>query len=200
MRDFFTWMNETPWSIALRESFVVWPLLEATHVLTIMLFVGTIIMVDLRLLGVAFRQVPVSEMTTRILPWTIGGFVVMIVTGLLLFYAKPLVYYHNIFFRVKIVVLLLAMANILYFHKRVQGNLAAWDLSQAIPRNARIAAVLSLSAWVMIVISGRLIAYDWYNCEKLDPVGTLSWMIDCPQRDSLARMDMAGPTLAAEGE
>ena len=200
MRDFFTWMNETPWSIALRESFVVWPVLEATHVLTIMLFVGTIIMVDLRLLGVAFRQLPVSEMTARILPWTIGGFVIMMVTGLLLFYAKPLVYYHNIFFRIKIIALLLAMANILYFHKRVQSNLPAWDLSQSIPRNARIAAAVSLSAWIAIVISGRMIAYDWYNCEKLEPESALSWMIDCPQRDNLAAMQMPQPALAGEAD
>lgn len=180
MRDFFLWMNETPWSVALRESFYVWPILEASHVMTLMLFVGTIIMVDLRLLGLAFRNVPVSELDRKILPLTIIGFALLVVTGLALFYAKPMVYYHSVFFRVKIVLIFAALVNILVFHFRVQRDQHKWDNDAKPPRSARVSAVLSLTAWILVVIVGRLIAYDWYNCEKLDPDSVISALADCP--------------------
>ncbi len=180
MQDFLAWMNETPWSIALRESFFVWPLIEATHVLTIMLFVGTIFMVDLRLLGLAFRKVAVSEITSKILPWTIAGFGLMVITGLLLFYAKPLVYYHNLFFRLKLLILIVAMGNILFFHKRVQSGVNGWDLSSAIPKSARASAVISICSWILIVVAGRMIAYDWFDCEKLEQGGLLNSLASCP--------------------
>ncbi|MDP6952076.1 MAG: hypothetical protein QGF53_04885, partial [Alphaproteobacteria bacterium] len=165
---------ETAWSVGLRESLFVWPLVEATHVLTLMLFLGTIVMVDLRLLGIAFREVRVSEMTARILPWTIAGFVLMVITGLLLFSAKPLVYYHSLFFRLKMLVLLLALVNVVLFHQRFGRRLAHWDDA------ARLPAALSLASWIAVVICGRMIAYDWFNCEKLRPDGVLSLLASCP--------------------
>ena len=76
----------------------MWPLIESTHVLNIALFVGTAVMMDLRFLGVTFKSVPISEFTSRMLPWTRGAFAVMVVTGLVIFYSNPLRYYHNIFF------------------------------------------------------------------------------------------------------
>ena len=80
MLPWFQRMTEQPWSIALRESLFVWPLLESTHVLTLMMFVGTTAMLDLRLLGVTFRGVPASEFTSRLLPWTRASFAVMAIT------------------------------------------------------------------------------------------------------------------------
>ncbi len=180
MRDWIVWMNETPWSIALRESLYLWPIIEATHVLTIMLFVGTIIMVDLRLLGLAFNRVTISEMESRILPWTIAGFVLMIVTGLLLFYAKPLLYYHSLFFRGKMLIMLIAMINILIFHRMIQRAAGDWDGRDGPPAGVRASAAVSLSAWIGVVVLGRMIAYDWYNCEKLDPDGLLHDLASCP--------------------
>ena len=180
MRDFFLWMNETPWSVALRESFYVWPVIEASHVMSLMLFVGTIIMVDLRMLGLAFPNVPVSQFDKRILPLTITGFVLLLITGLLLFYAKPMVYYHSIFFRVKMVLVLAALINILIYHFRVQRDIETWDNEPKPPRSARISAVVSLTAWVLVVVAGRMIAYDWYNCEKLTPGGFVHTLAECP--------------------
>jgi hypothetical protein len=109
MRDFFVWMSETPWSIGLRESFYVWPMLQASHVMSLTLFVGAIDMADVRLLGWGFQAVAVSEFDKRILPLTIIGFLLLLVTGLLLFYAKPLDYYHSLFFRLKMLIILAAL-------------------------------------------------------------------------------------------
>ncbi len=180
LHDFLAWMNETAWSVGLRESLLAWPLVEATHVLTLMLFLGTVVMVDLRLLGFAFREVRVSEMTARILPWTVAGFALMVITGLLLFSAKPLVYYHSLFFRLKMLVLLLALANIVLFHRRLQRRLPHWDDATWLPATARLPALISLASWIAIVICGRMIAYDWFNCEKLPADGLLGLLASCP--------------------
>ena len=105
------WLAETPGSIALHESLYMYTIVESVHVIAIMLFVGTIAMVDLRLLGRAFTTTPVSDMTRRILPWTIAGFVVMVITGALLFYAIPVRTFHSVWFRLKVVLLLVAAAG-----------------------------------------------------------------------------------------
>ncbi|MCG8468807.1 MAG: hypothetical protein MJB57_11470, partial [Gemmatimonadetes bacterium] len=86
MESFLEWLGSTPWSVALLESLWVWPLLESAHVLTLILFVGTVMFNDLRLLGWTMRDVPVSQVTRRLLPWTRFGFAIMVVTGLLIFY------------------------------------------------------------------------------------------------------------------
>ena len=78
---FCEWLASTQWSIALHESLYMYPLVETTHVLALLLFVGSVIFVDLRLLGWVFREVPVSEVTARLIPWTIGGFIIVATTG-----------------------------------------------------------------------------------------------------------------------
>src|SRR5262245_54026517 len=79
------WLASTSWSIALHESLYLYPLIESTHVLTLTVFVGLTVMLDLRLLGLAMKQVPASEVIARLVPWAKTGFVIMAITGLLLF-------------------------------------------------------------------------------------------------------------------
>ena len=78
---FFGWLGETSWSVALHESQYAYSILESIHVWTLALFFGSIVMFDLRLLGWIMRDVPVSEVVGRLLPWTIAGFIVMVITG-----------------------------------------------------------------------------------------------------------------------
>ncbi|MEC7739577.1 MAG: DUF6644 family protein, partial [Gemmatimonadota bacterium] len=121
---FLEWLGATPWSVALLESLYVWPLIESTHVLAIALFVGTAIMMDLRLVGCAFRRVPASAFTGRLLPWTRVGFTVSFMTGLLVFYSQPVRYYHNVFFRIKVLALILAGLNVWLFHSRIHRRVS----------------------------------------------------------------------------
>ena len=172
-------MAEQPWSIALRESLFVWPLLESAHVLVLMLFVGTAAMLDLRLLGLTFRTVPASEFTSRLLPWTRASFVLMAITGLLLFYSSPVRYYQNIFFRVKVVLLVAAGLNIWWFHSRVHQRVQTWDLTMPPPRAARLAAVLSLAAWMGVVVTGRMVAYNWFDCDLQPQSSFVNWAAGC---------------------
>ncbi|MGH9659594.1 MAG: DUF6644 family protein [Bryobacteraceae bacterium] len=157
------WLEQTPGSIALHESLWVYPIVESVHVLTLCLFLGTAIMLDLRLLGRAMRGVPFSEIAARLLPWTAAGFAIMVISGALLFYAIPVRTYLNIFFRVKLAMLALAGLNAWIFHSTVYRRVAAWDLDPVAPPWARAAAGLSLVLWAAIVVAGRMIAYNWFD-------------------------------------
>jgi len=172
------WLAQTEGSIALHESLLLYPLIESAHVLAIALFVGTIAMVDLRLLGRAFTQTPVSQLTGRLLPWTVVGFVVMAITGALLFYAIPVRTYHSVWFRVKVLLLLAAAVNVWWFHRRVQRDRARWDQAVQPPRAARVSAALSLTLWACVVVAGRMIAYNWADCDRPQP-GWIRWAAEC---------------------
>jgi hypothetical protein len=179
MLPFLQWLDATPWSIALRESLYVWPLLESTHVLSLALFVGTAIMMDLRLLGAAFRNINASEFTGRLLPWTRVGFAIMAITGVVLFYSAPVRYYHNVFFRIKMLVLILAGINVWLFHSRVHRRVEAWGGDPVPPRAARIAAFVSIVVWASVVVSGRMIAYNWFDCDIQPQPDFINWAADC---------------------
>lgn len=175
IRDAVVWLSQLgkgpgeydpSWSEQLASTLNFWGLLEGTHVLSLMLFAGTIFLVDFRLLGWGFRRTPVSVISDRVLPLTVFGFVLMVVTGVALFYAKPLLYYHNLWFRLKLVFLVVASINILVFHFRVQRNRDAWDTAASPPAAAKASAWISLSAWILVITFGRFIAYDWYECGK----------------------------------
>jgi len=160
---FCQWMGNTPGSIALHESIWAYPIVESVHVLTLCVFLGLTIMLDLRLLGLTMVRAPASEVAGRLLPWTIAGFAVMVVTGALLFYAIPVKTYLNIFFRVKVAFLVLAGVNVAVFQRTIWRSRDRWDLDAAPPFRARLAGAVSLALWAGIVIAGRMIAYNWFD-------------------------------------
>jgi hypothetical protein len=160
---FCEWLANTHGSIALHESLWVYPIVESVHVLALCLFLGLTVMLDLRLMGVMLREARVSEVTERLLPWITAGFVLMVASGSLLFYAIPVRTFHNIFFRVKLAMLILAGLNVWVFHSTIYRTVAAWDLDTVPPRRARVAGGLSLALWAGIVVAGRMIAYSWFD-------------------------------------
>jgi hypothetical protein len=161
--SFCEWLENTPGSIALHESTWGYPLVESVHVLALCLFLGLAVMLDLRLLGLTMRRVAVSEVAGRLLPWTAAGFAVMIVSGALLFYGIPVRTYRNIFFRVKVILLVLSGLNAWVFHSTVYRKVAQWDLQPVPPLRARVAGALSLVFWGGVVVAGRMIAYNWFD-------------------------------------
>jgi hypothetical protein len=160
---FCEWLANTRGSIALHESIWVYPIVESVHVLALCLFLGLVVVLDLRLLGLTFGRTRVSEITERLLPWTTVGFALMITSGALLFYAIPVRTYHSIFFRVKVAMLLLSGLNVLIFHSTIYRTVGAWDLDAVPPIRARVAGGLSLVLWAGIVVAGRMIAYSWFD-------------------------------------
>src|ERR1700730_13314680 len=119
LETFCQWLASTPGSIALHESLFMYPLVESVHVLTLCVFLGTAVMLDLRLLGLTLVRVPMSEIKGRLGPWLVAGFVVMVITGVMLFYAIPVRSYQSIFFRIKVVALILAGVNAWVFHATI---------------------------------------------------------------------------------
>jgi len=159
------WLANTSWSIALHESRYAFLGVLTIHVLTLSVFVGTSLMIDLRLLGVAMIRVPASQVIERLVPWSAAGLILMMTSGALLFYAAPLVRYQNIFFRMKMATLVLALLNAWLFHRTVYRRIADWDRDAVPPRAARLAGGLSLILWVVIITAGRMMAYQdyWFN-------------------------------------
>ena len=166
LEGLITGLADTRWSIALHESLYMYAITESTHVMSIMLFVGTIAMVDLRLLGISYTKIPVSQMLSHMLPWTVAGFVLLVATGAMLFLAIPIRTYHSLWFRLKCVMILIAAVNIAIFTFKVERDKAAWDVGP-VPRKSKICAVISLSAWCCVIVFGRLIAYNWFDCDSI---------------------------------
>lgn len=161
--SFFEWLAQTRASVAMAESVWAFPIVESVHVLTLCLFLGMAVILDLRLLSLVMRDVSVSEVATRLLPWTTAGFVVMIISGVLTFLNAPVRYYENIFFRIKAVALLLAGLNVWVFHSGIWLKVSDWERDAVTPFRARLAGILSLVLWACIVVTGRMIAYNWFD-------------------------------------
>ena len=151
----------------------MYPLVETTHVLSLMFFVGTVAIVDLRMMGLIFRGSPVSEITSRVLPYTLGGFVVIITTGVLLFYAIPVRTYHSVWFRMKVIMIILAGINAWYYHYRLEKDQHSWNHQPKPPWRVRGTAIASLTLWIGVIITGRMIAYNWFDCDRPQP----DWVI-----------------------
>jgi hypothetical protein len=156
---FLQWLYETGFSNTLRESKWAEPIFETVHVLTLTLFLGFSVLLDMRLLGVLMRRRRVSEVLAQLNPWLFAGFTVMIVTGVLLFAGDPVAFYSTIFFRVKMIMLLLAGINVLVFNWTVGRRVEEWDQAASAPLGAKVAAILSLVLWAGIIAAGRGIAY-----------------------------------------
>ena len=179
MLDFAEWLATTEWSIALHESLYLYPWIESSHVLFICFFFGTLIFVDLRLTGKVFTNLTISEMNKGVLPLTVIGFFLMSLTGLLLFYAIPVRNYQNIFFRIKILLIVIAGLNVLFFHKRMSREAKNWDKDSFIPNSMKLSAVVSLFVWSLVIISGRLIAYNWFDCDRQPQSEWINFLTSC---------------------
>ncbi len=156
------WLATTPGSIALHESRYLYLIVLTVHVMTLCVFVGIAVILNLRLMGVTMLRVPASEVVGRLLPWIVAGFSVMIVSGSLLFYADPLEKYGNLFFRVKMGLLILAGVNVWVFYTTVYRNVVEWDLDPVPPGRARLVGGVGLVLWAAIITAGRMIPYQAY--------------------------------------
>jgi len=162
LRSIFEWVDAFPTSIAIRESQYVYAALLTSHVIGMCIFAGLIIMMDLRLLGVGNRRTSFSQIQRRLFPWQMFGMGVSVVSGLTLVYADPLRFYANIYFWIKVVMMVLAGVNAMAFHQSAYRTVEAWNTETVTPFGAKLAGAMSLVLWAGVVVSGRLIAYNWF--------------------------------------
>jgi hypothetical protein len=154
------WLQDTPIGTSLRESTTFWPVLEGSHLLGMSLMMAPVMMYDFRLIGVKWKADPVSKVKWSFLPITIGGFILMVVTGALLFWSEPVKCYKSVYFRIKVVALILAGLNALVFHSTIDRTTSQWDNDSPPPLRARMAGYLSLTLWAAVIFAGRYTAYN----------------------------------------
>jgi hypothetical protein len=143
----------------IRESDYAFSIIESIHVLGITLLVGTIALLDLRMLGLVLRPIPITRIARAVFPLTWSGFAVMFTSGFLLFWAEAAKNYSNPAFRVKLILLALVGVNPLIFHTTIYRRVHEWESLAISPWRARAAAIVSLTLWGSIIVAGRAIAY-----------------------------------------
>jgi hypothetical protein len=143
----------------IRDSVFLFPMIESTHVIGLALVVGTIAIIDLRLLGIASTHRSFQRMASDILKWTWAAFALTALTGSLMFITNASVYYHNFYFRTKMLLLALTGINMLFFELTAARTIHKWDMAPAAPRAGKALAVLSLAMWIGIICVGRLIGF-----------------------------------------
>lgn len=159
LESIFQAVQNTDWATALRESALVYPIVMSTHLACIAIFGGMILMTDLRLLGVALKGVPASEVIRQLRLWKRVGFCVMVTCGVLLASSKAMTYFPNPYFWTKVTLLALVGAHAAVFKSRVYDNPDWLDREPAMPGIAKWAGAISLALWFGVMAMGRLIAY-----------------------------------------
>jgi hypothetical protein len=136
----------------------LFPIVETLHVMAFTIVFGSIAMVDLRLLGIASRDSPVSRLSNEVLPWTWTAWGAAAMFGTLMFMAKAGSYAENLQFRLKFVCMGLAALNMLIFKFGAYRQVARWDSDEP-PVSAKVAGAASLSLWIGVVFFGRWIGF-----------------------------------------
>jgi hypothetical protein len=157
MNEFLEWLQGTSLALSISENW--FPLVESFHVIAVALVAGTIFIVDTRLLGLTSKRLAFTYVSDRLLPWTWAAFVASVITGALMFIGNAVHYYDNTPFRVKMVLLLVAGLNMLFFQMVTFRAVAAWD-SDRPPVAARAAGFVSISLWCGVIGFGRWIGFS----------------------------------------
>ncbi|MGH9740619.1 MAG: DUF6644 family protein [Candidatus Acidiferrales bacterium] len=162
-------IEATSFATTIRDSIWMFPIIESIHVISFTIVVGTIAIIDLRLLGLASTGRSIRKMESEILKWTWAAFVVAVATGLTMFSTNARIYFHNPFFRAKMILLLLAGINVFVFELTAGRTRAQWDMAKSAPRVGKVVAVLSLTMWISIIFMGRIIGFTTHPGKVAPP-------------------------------
>ena len=157
------WLETTAVALAIQESLYGFAIVVATHILGVAVSVGILLWMDLRLLGVALMRRPLDEVYRSLAPWFAAGFGIMLLSGAVLFAAFATSAYGNPFFRIKLLLLLLAGANALVFHRFATPSADPAGGTEAPAAAARFAGLLSLSIWAGVIVMGRMMSYTMFG-------------------------------------
>ncbi len=159
LSEFWTSLEYSSLGDFVAVSIWAFPTIETLHVIAVALVVGSIAIVDLRLLGLASRDTAVTRLSREMLRLTWGAFALAVVTGLLMFVSKASSYAVNPYFLSKMGLIAAAGLNMLYFHFVTWKDVDQWDAAETIPVQAKLAGALSLLFWVVVVFLGRVIGF-----------------------------------------
>ncbi len=175
---FAEWVGALSFSVDLHESYYMYAWIESLHVITLLLSLGMLIVIDLRMLGLWLTDVPASKIAERLDKPMLVGFTIMVVTGVLLYVGIPVRTTQSLWFRIKMILLVIAFINAWQFRRHMQRSVGSWDTATQPPRRTRIAAALSLALWCGVIACGRFIAYDWFDCGQ-DNSPFIDWASGC---------------------
>lgn len=170
MPDYFTnigtlldgsWLQSAAlWALSTIPGFP--PIIQTVHILGIAVVMGSVVLLDLRILGLAVPSQRITEMTQRLMPWLWWALASNLVSGAFFLFGRPLRYFNNPIFGWKVSFLIPAILLSLLFymlHRRQEGY---WEASAARLWSARAIALISLILWIMVAMAGRWIAYVEY--------------------------------------
>ncbi|NLR70477.1 hypothetical protein HGI47_06265 [Novosphingobium sp. ERN07] len=150
---------DLPISASIRENVNAFPLIESLHVLAITLVFGTILIVDLRLVGVAAHRRSADRLIRELLPYTWVAFALAVISGVLMFVSNAPAYAANLEFQLKLVAIALAGVNMAIFHSTAHRRIADWDTDLPPPAASRVSGFLSLALWTVVIVLGRWIGF-----------------------------------------
>jgi hypothetical protein len=143
----------------IRNSLYLFPLIESVHVIGLTLVFGTILIVDLRLLGLASTSRPFTAIASDVFRWTWLAFAVTVTTGALMFVTNASTYYGNAHFRAKMALLVLSGLNVLAFELTARRSVRSWDRDEVAPLAGKTVATLSLAIWIGVIFLGRWVGF-----------------------------------------
>lgn len=152
-------LSGTPLARVISQGALSFPTLECIHVVAISIVVGTIAIVDLRLLGYRSHRRGVRQLIRDVLPYTWAAFGVAALAGALLFVSSAPRYAHNPQFQLKLVLIVAAAINMAFFHLTIYRRVAHWDDLLPPPTQARIAGATSLCLWIAVIFLGRWVGF-----------------------------------------
>jgi hypothetical protein len=152
LRELAHWLSTTTLA-AYTNGRWEWPIAESLHFIGLSLLIGTIGLFDLRLMGLA-RQIPISALH-RLIPWGVGGYVINILTGICFLTAAADQYMYNPSFQLKILSMLIAGANVLFFYSTMFTRVKTLGPGENAPWPARIVGGVSLTCWMCVIMFGR---------------------------------------------
>jgi hypothetical protein len=162
LAELVKWLDHSALNRFIAESGWSFQLGLILHLISITVVFGMILVVDLRLMGLASRSTPVTDMLRVALPWTWWGFAGAVLSGAFLFMAQPEKYFGNIAFQMKFLLMTIAGLNMLVFHFITYRKVADWDRDTPVPLAGKLAGLVSLGCWTAAVAYGRWTAYSMF--------------------------------------
>jgi uncharacterized membrane protein len=156
---FLEWLQASSLAVFIHKKAWAFTTVEVVHVFAVSMVISTIMIVDLRLLGLASTKRPFAELSRRVLPFTWAAFVVAVIAGLLLFISRATEYFVNTVFWIKMALIVLAGINMMIFEFITVRDVQKWNLDPTPPPPARLAGGISIACWVLVVVFGRLIGF-----------------------------------------
>jgi hypothetical protein len=157
--SFAQFIQNTAFFTAFRGSGYMYPIVLSLHMVAIALFGGMILMTDMRLLGLAMRGLPVSDLIDQLRVPKRIGFLLIVTCGIFMACAKAEEYYYNDWFRLKLALLIVVGLHALVFRSRVYNRAVELDRAPQLPAGAKLAGAISLLLWIGIACAGRGIGY-----------------------------------------